>query len=71
MSTGEEPHWFGFDPVLVLAATKRAEVHDACRNSISSNEWEQLEKALAELPEHKQGLYPIGWQPQEGALEKC
>lgn len=68
MAQGEAPHWSDFDPVILQAATARAEAHQARFDSIPASEWEQLESALAALTSREVGLHPVGWQPKTGAL---
>lgn len=64
----DAPHWSDFDPVIVQAATTNSEIHQERLASIDPEHWQQLEDALATLPARTPGVYPLGWQPQDGAL---
>ncbi|HEY0073494.1 MAG TPA: DUF3239 domain-containing protein [Abditibacteriaceae bacterium] len=68
MQRGKEPHWSGFNPVVVQAATTKKEVQERVYASIAESEWSNLENALNNLPTKEVGIYAIGWQAEPGSL---
>ena len=62
--TGEgiRGHWDDFFPVLLAAATTKAEAHAQSMASFDEDDWRELEAALQTLPDPiTPGLHSIGW----------